>query len=56
MIICLCKGLSTRDLDPHESFEEIVKRTGAGTVCGACREELRELVEQKSTSEPGGRG
>ena len=58
MIICLCKGLSTRDLDrlAHEGLDEIVKKTGAGTVCGACQEELRERLEEKSTSEPGGRG
>ena len=61
MIICLCTSLSTRDLERFAkegvtSVEEISKKTGAGTVCGACLEELRELVQKKSKSEPGGRG
>lgn len=50
-MICPCYGLTKQDLiDAIEengitTLEELMEVTGAGTVCGACMEELEEIVE-----------
>jgi bacterioferritin-associated ferredoxin len=50
MIVCLCRGLSERDLrrlvaEGLESTEEISGSCGAGADCGACLSMIDRLVE-----------
>lgn len=52
MIVCLCHPTSDRDLDAiiddgARTVEEISRRCGAGTGCGACLGELRERLQAK---------
>ena len=52
MIVCLCHPTSDRDVDAiiddgARTVEEISRRCGAGTGCGACVEELRERLNAK---------
>ncbi len=49
MIVCLCRGLSERDLRGlvaagAQSAEEISESCGAGADCGACLSMLDRLV------------
>lgn len=49
MIVCLCHGVSDRDLERvieagASTVEEIGQRCGAGTDCGTCLGELRERL------------
>jgi len=61
MLVCLCHPLSSGELeqlveDGADSVEEIGRRCGAGTGCGACVEELAEaIVEQREDPEGVGR-
>ena len=53
MYICLCKGVSDRDINQamHEgacSVEQIMACTGAGTRCGSCIPTLEDMVESRS--------
>lgn len=50
MIVCLCRGLSERDLrgviaDGAHSTEALSASCGAGADCGACLSTLDRLVE-----------
>jgi bacterioferritin-associated ferredoxin len=52
MIVCLCHPTSDRDVDAiiddgARTVEEISRRCGAGTGCGACLGELRERLQAK---------
>ena len=52
MIVCVCHPTSDRDLDAiiddgARTVEEISRRCGAGTGCGACVDELRERLLAK---------
>jgi bacterioferritin-associated ferredoxin len=52
MIVCLCHPTSDRDVDEiiddgARTVEEISRRIGAGTWCGACLGELRERLQAK---------
>ncbi len=52
MIVCLCHPTSDRDVDAMiddgaRTVEEISRRCGAGTGCGACLGELRERLESR---------
>lgn len=52
MIVCMCHPTSDRDVDAiiddgARSVEEIGRRCGAGTGCGACLDELRERLVAK---------
>ena len=52
MIVCLCHPTSDRDVDSMiddgaRTVEEISRRCGAGTGCGACLSELRERLEMR---------
>ena len=52
MIVCMCHPTSDRDVDAiiddgARTVEEISRRCGAGTGCGACVEELRERLVAK---------
>jgi bacterioferritin-associated ferredoxin len=51
MIVCLCHPATDRDVescirDGARSVEDIGEMCGAGTGCGACRDELREKLER----------
>ena len=52
MIVCLCRGLSERDLrrmvaaGAAQSTEEISAACGAGADCGACLSMLDRLVDE----------
>ena len=57
MIVCLCFPTSDRDIDAcvrdgARTVDEIGDLCGAGTGCGACRDELRERLE-RCGAEPG---
>ena len=52
MIVCMCHPTSDRDVDAiiddgARTVEEISRRCGAGTGCGACVDELRERLLAK---------
>jgi bacterioferritin-associated ferredoxin len=54
MIVCVCHPTSDRDVDAiiddgARTVEEISRRCGAGTGCGACVDELRERLVAKGT-------
>jgi bacterioferritin-associated ferredoxin len=55
MIVCMCHPTSDRELDAiiddgARTVEEISRRCGAGTGCGACLGELRERLQSKGAS------
>lgn len=52
MLLCVCHAVSDRTvraLVQREgcSAEQVARRTGAGTGCGACVADLRRLVENE---------
>ncbi|HUS30062.1 MAG TPA: (2Fe-2S)-binding protein [Kofleriaceae bacterium] len=52
MIVCLCHPTSERDVDSiidegARTVEDIGRRCGAGTGCGACVGELHERLAAK---------
>lgn len=52
MIVCLCHPTSDRDVDAiiddgARTVEDIGRRCGAGTGCGACVDELRDRLTAK---------
>jgi bacterioferritin-associated ferredoxin len=52
MIVCLCHPTSERELDAiiddgARTVEEVGRRCGAGTGCGACLDEVRERLTAK---------
>jgi bacterioferritin-associated ferredoxin len=58
MIVCMCHPTSDRDVDAiiddgARTVEEISRRCGAGTGCGACLEELRDRLAQKGAGGAG---
>ena len=49
-IICNCRGVTSGDIKEAidsgaSTLDEVQMATGAGTVCGACMEELEKLVK-----------
>lgn len=47
MIVCLCHAVSDRtlrELAATHPAEEVVRLTGAGTGCGACRGEVARVL------------
>jgi bacterioferritin-associated ferredoxin len=49
MIVCLCHPTTAREIEDHvrdgaSTLDEIGERCGAGTGCGACREEIRDRL------------
>jgi len=55
MIVCMCHPISDRDVDAiiddgARTVEEISRRCGAGTGCGACVDELRERLVAKGAA------
>ena len=55
MILCLCKGVSDRKVrelvKQGQSLREIVDTCHAGTGCGACAMDLREMVRNETDDE-----
>jgi len=50
MIICLCEGISDREVRKAagqgvRTVHELSKRNGAGSGCGVCRRDLRRLID-----------
>jgi bacterioferritin-associated ferredoxin len=61
MILCLCKGVSDRKVremaQQGQTLKQIVEVCEAGTGCGACTMDLREIVRDESDkSKPTGIG
>ena len=52
MILCLCKGVSDRKVvdlvRQGKTLEQIVDTCHAGTGCGACAMDLREIVRNET--------
>ena len=56
MIVCLCEGLSERDVeraiaDGSRSLRALREHSGAGGSCGRCRCMLREMLDRKARGE-----
>lgn len=50
-IICTCLGVSVKDIKEAiasgcQNFAQVQEKTGAGTICGVCSDEVEALVEQ----------
>lgn len=48
-IVCACLGVSVKDIKDAiaqgaNSFAAVQEKTGAGTVCGACSDDVEALV------------
>lgn len=57
MIICLCRGITEKDLEsclsPNEPIlEKIQNGTGAGTDCGSCLRKIQAYVELQKAQKP----
>ena len=57
MLVCHCKGLTDRDV--RRAIEsgactrrDVVRRCGAGSVCGGCRPLIDELLESGERTAP----
>ena len=53
MIVCLCKGVSDRDVRAaidagSETVRDVAGCCRAGTDCGACVSQLREMLRRRS--------
>ena len=53
MYICICKGLSQKDIQDKidngdRSVRELGKSCGAGTDCGTCRFKLNQMIKEES--------
>lgn len=56
MIICLCEGISDRDITAAarqgvRTVRELSKVCGAGSGCGSCRRDLRKLLDTHCPAE-----
>lgn len=50
MYVCLCMAVRDRDIldavtEGARTLDEVVRLTGAGTVCGVCQPTVEALVE-----------
>ena len=50
-IICACQGIDVATIkkaiaEGAETVDDIMESTGAGTVCGACIDEIAEIIEE----------
>ncbi|MCA9688421.1 MAG: (2Fe-2S)-binding protein [Myxococcales bacterium] len=57
MIVCLCKGVSSRTIlaeigRGHRTLREVRERCQAGTGCGACTRQIRQMIESAARSGP----
>jgi bacterioferritin-associated ferredoxin len=51
MIVCICKVVTDRQVDAAveqgaSSVDEVSARTGAGTDCGCCQDDLEQRVSR----------
>jgi bacterioferritin-associated ferredoxin len=51
MLVCLCHPTNDRDVEEciregARTVEDVGEMCGAGTGCGACRDDLRERLER----------
>lgn len=49
--VCTCLGLSEDDIkkaikDGATTVDAIEEATGAGSVCGACKDDIQEIIDQ----------
>ncbi len=56
MIICLCEGISDRDVRAAarqgiSTVRELSDHCGAGTGCGSCIGDLRQLIDTHAPAE-----
>lgn len=56
MIICLCEGISDRDVSAAarqgvQTVQELAKICGAGNGCGSCRSDIRKMLDDHCPSE-----
>jgi|RhiMethySRZTD1v2_1073278.scaffolds.fasta_scaffold3790060_1 assimilatory nitrate reductase electron transfer subunit len=52
MIVCVCKGVTDRDLneaiaDGCRSMEDVARCTRAGTGCGTCRATIQQRLDAR---------
>lgn len=57
MIVCLCEGVSSREIElaankGAHTLEEIGTLCNAGVSCGACHEQILEIVKALKIVEP----
>ena len=50
-IICVCQGIDVGSIidainKGAETVDDIMEATGAGTLCGACIDEIAEVLEE----------
>ena len=58
MIVCVCNGVSERDIHRAvaagcQSLEALAAQTGCGTTCGCCRDTAREVLHEAVALERG---
>jgi len=58
MIVCLCHGVTERQIEAHvdsgaPTVREVGRRCGAGTDCGMCRCDIRAIMKRKRATEAG---
>ena len=56
MIVCLCKGVTDRDIRQSidggaRTVEMIARQTGAGTCCGACQPQIMHMLADYAPGE-----
>ena len=50
MIVCLCHGVNDHKIrrvveDGAKTVREVGRRCGAGTDCGSCRRQIKDVIE-----------
>lgn len=50
--VCLCKEITYTQIkdtieDGADTLEKIIDRTGAGTVCGRCRKQIKMILSEE---------
>jgi len=55
MLVCLCHPASDRDIDAiiddgARTVQDVGRKCGAGTGCGACVEEIRDRLNAKGAN------
>lgn len=50
-VVCNCLGVTGNDIktaveNGAATYEEVQEKTEAGTVCGACEEEIKSLIKE----------
>ena len=54
MYVCICKGISDKDIEnamiSHSSTRDILKSLGVGSDCGQCVVDAIDLIKQNHNS------